>query len=305
MSAGWNKFAAGHSLLDGNVLVFHLVEPYIFKVYIVRENDLKREDETIARLNLEVHTEQTNTVKVGLLEFLNGIGNGVETYAEKFEAEFRDMKNLLVARSMKLKKLNVGADPKVCKHESLDCYRKQDYDCCNSLTKPVTLELGGNSPIVVFDDVDIDKAVVQLLTRNMLINRNSFLRAMEAEPLSDEKKNKWRREMDWLLSPTNYMVQLVPAKQCRPDGRTIEIMTQKAREDVHLNLPALQKLDSMLLETLNSMMEMEFSYDEGGSRAEGRSKRWWLPTPQVSVSGLSDGQRKKLLTQAKLVLQIF
>ncbi|KAF5796975.1 putative PRONE domain, Rop guanine nucleotide exchange factor [Helianthus annuus] len=147
--------------------------------------------------------------------------------------------------------------------------------------------------------------VVQLLTRNMLINRNSFFRAMEAEPLPDEKKNKWRREMDWLLSPTNYMVQLVPAKQCMPDGRTIEIMTQKAREDVHLNLPALQKLDAMLLETLNSMMEMEFSYDEGGSRVEGRSKRWWLPTPQVSVSGLSDGQRKKLLTKPNWFFRIF
>ncbi|KAI7730094.1 hypothetical protein M8C21_033300 [Ambrosia artemisiifolia] len=55
-------------------------------------------------------------VKVGIPEFLNGIGNGVETYAEKLEAEFGDLQNLLVARSMKLKKLNVGADPKVCKH---------------------------------------------------------------------------------------------------------------------------------------------------------------------------------------------
>lgn len=69
------------------------------------------------------------------------------------------------------------------------------------------------------------------------------------------------------------MVQLIPAKQCGPDGRMLEanfrslnenldtflnfthnlfyvfiqIMTPKARVDVHLNLPALQKLDSMLL----------------------------------------------------------
>ncbi|KAD7478439.1 hypothetical protein E3N88_01575 [Mikania micrantha] len=55
-------------------------------------------------------------VKVGIPEFLNGIGNGVETYAEKLESEFGDLQNLLVARSMKLKKLNVGGDPKVCKH---------------------------------------------------------------------------------------------------------------------------------------------------------------------------------------------
>ncbi|KAL4578031.1 hypothetical protein LXL04_014146 [Taraxacum kok-saghyz] len=58
-------------------------------------------------------------VKVGIPEFLNGIGNGVETYAEKLESEFGDLQNLLVARSMKLKKINIGGDPKVCKHRKL------------------------------------------------------------------------------------------------------------------------------------------------------------------------------------------
>ncbi|XP_071730555.1 rop guanine nucleotide exchange factor 14-like [Rutidosis leptorrhynchoides] len=131
------------------------------------------------------------------------------------------------------------------------------------------------------------------------------------EPLSEDKKNKWRKEMEWFLSPTNYMVQLVPAKQCGSDGRILEIMTPKARGDVHLNLPALRKLDSMLLETLDSMTDTEFWYEEDGSRAEGRtknlkqSKRWWLPTPQVPVGGLADGERKKLVNQGKLVHQIF
>ncbi|XP_024988312.1 uncharacterized protein LOC112523098 [Cynara cardunculus var. scolymus] len=58
-------------------------------------------------------------LKVGIPEFLNGIGNGVETYAEKLESEFGDLQNLLVARGLKLKKLNVGGDPKVCKHRKL------------------------------------------------------------------------------------------------------------------------------------------------------------------------------------------
>lgn len=59
------------------------------------------------------------------------------------------------------------------------------------------------------------------------------------------------------------------------------------------------------------MTEMEFWYEEGGSRAEGRSrnlkqsKRWWLPMPQVPMNGLSDDERKKLFNQAKLVHQIF
>ncbi|XP_017627117.1 rop guanine nucleotide exchange factor 14 isoform X2 [Gossypium arboreum] len=131
------------------------------------------------------------------------------------------------------------------------------------------------------------------------------------EPLAEERKNKWRREMDWLLSPTNYMVELVPAKQNGANGRTMEIMTPKARADIHMNLPALQKLDSMLIETLESMVNAQFYYAEVGSRAEGRnksareSKRWWLPLPQVPKTGLSDTERQKLQCKGKVVYQVF
>lgn len=131
------------------------------------------------------------------------------------------------------------------------------------------------------------------------------------EPLPEERKKKWEREMDWLLSPTNYMIELVPAKQNGSNGSTLEIMTPKARADIHMNLPALQKLDSMLLETLDSMVDNEFWYAEVGSRAEGRSrsagqsKRWWLPSPHVPAAGLSDNERTKLLNKGKLVNQVF
>ncbi|XP_065880045.1 rop guanine nucleotide exchange factor 14 [Euphorbia lathyris] len=131
------------------------------------------------------------------------------------------------------------------------------------------------------------------------------------EPLPQESKNKWRREMDWFLSPTNYMVELVPTKQNGENGRTVEIMTPKTRADIHVNLPALQKLDSMLLETLDSMVNTEFWYSEIGSRAEGRtksgkqSKRWWLPLPQVPKNGLSESERKNLLNKSKVVYQVF
>ncbi|OWM65038.1 hypothetical protein CDL15_Pgr028756 [Punica granatum] len=130
------------------------------------------------------------------------------------------------------------------------------------------------------------------------------------EPLSEERKSKWRREMDWLLSPTNYMIELVPAKQSGANGCTLEIMTPKARADIHLNLPALQKLDSMLIEALDSMVNNEFWYAEGGSRAEGRSKaerpskRWWLPSPQVPRLGLSESGRKKLMHQGRIIHQV-
>ncbi|KAH0642743.1 hypothetical protein KY289_033717 [Solanum tuberosum] len=129
------------------------------------------------------------------------------------------------------------------------------------------------------------------------------------EPLAEDGRRKWKREMEWLLSPTNHMIELVPAKQTGSNGQKLEIMVPKARADIHMNLPALQKLDSMLLEALDSMVNTEFWYTEVGSRAEGRSrsagesKRWWLPSPQVPIAGLSDPERNKLLNQGKLVNQ--
>ncbi|XP_047340737.1 uncharacterized protein LOC124944514 [Impatiens glandulifera] len=53
-------------------------------------------------------------VKVGIPEFLNGVGKGVETHVQKLETEIGDMQKLLVTRTLKLKKLGVP-----CKHRKL------------------------------------------------------------------------------------------------------------------------------------------------------------------------------------------
>ncbi|XP_020248082.1 rop guanine nucleotide exchange factor 14 [Asparagus officinalis] len=138
------------------------------------------------------------------------------------------------------------------------------------------------------------------------LSASIFGELWKLEPLSEERKCKWRMEMDWLLSPTSYMVELVPAKQNGANGRMLEIMTPKARSDVHMSLPALQKLDSMLIEVLDSMVSTEFWYAEGGSRNNGnrQSKKWWLPSPRVPDSGLSLSQRKRLGFQGKFVYQV-
>ncbi|EPS63690.1 hypothetical protein M569_11093, partial [Genlisea aurea] len=150
-----------------------------------------------------------------------------------------------------------------------------------------------------------------LALSNAIVNLSAtvFGELWKLEPLSDEKKRKWRTEMDWLLSPTNYMVELVPAKQSCSDGGILEVMTTKPRSDIQMNLPALKKLDSMLLESLDSMAEAEFWYaDEGGgNRGEGsrRSAKWWFPSPQVPSAGLSDTERKRLLHHGRFMHQIF
>ncbi|CAI0446538.1 unnamed protein product [Linum tenue] len=46
-------------------------------------------------------------VKVGIPEFLNAIGKGVENHAAKLENEIGDFQKLLVTRTLKLKKLGI------------------------------------------------------------------------------------------------------------------------------------------------------------------------------------------------------
>ncbi|XP_013634071.1 PREDICTED: rop guanine nucleotide exchange factor 14-like isoform X1 [Brassica oleracea var. oleracea] len=143
------------------------------------------------------------------------------------------------------------------------------------------------------------------------LGNSVFGELWKLEPLSEDNKQRWRREMDWLLSPCNHMIELVPSKLDDKNGRSLEIMTPKPRANIHMNLPALRKLDSMLIETLDSMVCTEFWYSEVGRRAEGKneisreSRRWWLPSPKVPKPGLSSLVRKNLLEKGNVVYQSF
>ncbi|GKA02038.1 Rop guanine nucleotide exchange factor 14-like protein [Tanacetum coccineum] len=159
-----------------------------------------------------------------------------------------------------------------------------------------------------YSDVEVmkEKFAKLLLGEDTTGGRNGVSAALALSNaitnLAGEKEQVGKRD-GLVLSPTNYMVQLIPAKQCGADGRTLEASSY--------NGPPKSSCDSSeppssAKETLDSMTETEFWYEEGGSRAEGRSsnlkqsKRWWLPMPQVPIGGLSDNERKKLLNQARL-----
>ncbi|PNX62771.1 rop guanine nucleotide exchange factor 1-like protein, partial [Trifolium pratense] len=43
------------------------------------------------------------------------------------------------------------------------------------------------------------------------------------EPLQSEKKAMWRREMEWLLSVSDHIVELTPNWQTFPDGSKLEV----------------------------------------------------------------------------------
>ncbi|CAK9153930.1 unnamed protein product [Ilex paraguariensis] len=133
------------------------------------------------------------------------------------------------------------------------------------------------------------------------------------EPLAPQKKAMWCREMEWLLCVSDSIVELVPSIQQFPGGGTYEVMATRPRSDLYMNLPALKKLDAMLISILDGFREMEFWYvdrgiivpdadncDEyplgmsGGRPSIRQEEKWWLPYPKVPPKGLSVDARKRL-----------
>jgi hypothetical protein len=134
------------------------------------------------------------------------------------------------------------------------------------------------------------------------------------EPLATARKAMWTREMEWLLSVADSIVELTPSIQELPEGGgQFEVMVPRPRSDLYMNLPALKKLDAMLLAMIDGFKDTEFWYvdrgvmveDSGGpfpsssSSSCGRPSvrqedKWWLPCPRVPPKGLSEDARRKL-----------
>ncbi|GAU51359.1 hypothetical protein TSUD_94930, partial [Trifolium subterraneum] len=141
------------------------------------------------------------------------------------------------------------------------------------------------------------------------------------EPLRSEKKAMWRREMEWFLSVSDHIVELTPNWQTFPDGSKLGVMTCRPHSDLYVNLPALRKLDNMLLEAIlnyDSFVDTEFWYvdqgviapDAGTSPSSFRQalqrqeEKWWLPVPRVPSCGLHENSRKKLQHKRDCTSQI-
>ncbi|KAJ4714900.1 B3 domain-containing protein [Melia azedarach] len=57
LSAGWRQFSTAHNLLEGDVLVFQLIEQLKFKVYIIRADDFTEVDGALGLLNLDAQSK--------------------------------------------------------------------------------------------------------------------------------------------------------------------------------------------------------------------------------------------------------
>ncbi|KAJ6879407.1 rop guanine nucleotide exchange factor 3-like [Populus alba x Populus x berolinensis] len=153
---------------------------------------------------------------------------------------------------------------------------------------------------------------------NAITNLYVFGQNLRLEPLKPEKKSMWKREMDCLLSVCDYIVEFIPKSQNLQDGTALEVMESRPRLDIHINLPALRKLDAMLMEVLDSFQDREFWYAEQGSMSskstlsgsfrrvivQRKEEKWWVPVPCVPSGGLSEKSRKHLRHKRDCAYQI-
>lgn len=119
-------------------------------------------------------------------------------------------------------------------------------------------------------------------------------------------------------------MELIPSLQQFPGGGTYEVMVTQQRLDLYVNLPALKKLDAMLISMLDGFRDTEFYYVDRGvviaggestkaypaSPSSGRhsirmEEKWWLPFPKVPSNGLSEDTRKRLQKFRECTSQIF
>ncbi|XP_074592655.1 rho guanine nucleotide exchange factor 8-like [Curcuma longa] len=136
-----------------------------------------------------------------------------------------------------------------------------------------------------------------------------FSEQRRLEPMPAETKSRWRKEIGWLLSVTDHIVELVSSRST--DGSNMEIMITQQRRDLQVNIPALRKLDAMLLSYLDNFKDQnEFWYvskdsdeSEKGSTQRNEDK-WWLPVVKVPPNGLSEVSRKWLQYQKESVNQV-
>ncbi|KAJ0941876.1 putative PRONE domain, Rop guanine nucleotide exchange factor [Helianthus annuus] len=128
-------------------------------------------------------------------------------------------------------------------------------------------------------------------------------------PMKEDSKKRWRKEVDWVLSVTNYISEFVPVQHTARDGSNMEIMVTKQRKDLIMNIPALKKLDKMLTDCLDNFKDQkEFWYvsKDANESEKGvqRNDKWWLPTVKVPPGGLSEDSRKWMQKQKDCANQV-
>lgn len=132
------------------------------------------------------------------------------------------------------------------------------------------------------------------------------------EPMAPDRKARWKKEVGWLLSVADHIVEFVAKKQVLDNGTEMEVMGTQQRRDLQANIPALRKIDTMLTDYLDNFKDRnEFWYVKRDSCSETdkeesqqSDEKWWIPIVKVPPTGLSPASRGWIQHQKELVNQV-
>ncbi|KAK4391673.1 Rho guanine nucleotide exchange factor 8 [Sesamum angolense] len=104
------------------------------------------------------------------------------------------------------------------------------------------------------------------------------------EPMSPERKARWKKEIGWLLSVTDYIVEFVASEQKSKDGTSMEAT----------------------LDNFTNQHDFWYVSKDADESEKGvqRGDKWWLPTVKVPPNGLSEESRQFLQKQKESVNQV-
>ncbi|KAI3775510.1 hypothetical protein L1987_50089 [Smallanthus sonchifolius] len=103
-------------------------------------------------------------------------------------------------------------------------------------------------------------------------------------PMPEDRKKRWRREVGWLLSVTDYIVEFVASQQTSKGGSNMEGCLDNFKNQ-------------------NQFWYVSKDADESEKGVQ-RSDKWWLPTVKVPPEGLSEESRKWMQYQKDCVNQV-
>ncbi|KAM0930952.1 hypothetical protein ACQ4PT_000652 [Festuca glaucescens] len=106
------------------------------------------------------------------------------------------------------------------------------------------------------------------------------------EPMSADRRARWKKEIDWILSVTDHIIEFLPLQHESEDGTSMEGYLDNFKDEQEFWYVSKDADES----------------DKGDSPRNG--EKWWIPTVRVPPEGLSDQSRKWLQHQKDLVGQV-
>ncbi|XP_021727975.1 B3 domain-containing protein Os01g0234100-like isoform X2 [Chenopodium quinoa] len=142
LSGGWRGFSIYHELLEGDVLVFHLIERTKFKIYIIREQSFGEVDGALGLLTLdsrvgeqksEGHTEMVQTEdNYTAVDHLSLSSSDVDLGSEVLDGIRLSDSSIKFEGVSDLKNFNIIVDGLILDSKFNDSTRKKYYElCCN------------------------------------------------------------------------------------------------------------------------------------------------------------------------------